>query len=164
MGPRASLLLLPIQDFGGELWIMALWRQGKMDDPIKCAATYNVWTPTMEAQVNLVNKRNTSYARDDVLEERNKKLRKHMIKFRSIPEVETWKESFSDVNHRYKFLWLHGLSGFGKKMFPLNIAKLTHFHPAGIDWGSNDTNQHDAIVFDDVYDIDIYINMHKPIF
>ena len=49
-------------------------------------------------------------------------------------------------------------------MFALNIKKMTHLHSAGVDWGSYDASQHDAIVFDDVYDIETYINMHKPIF
>jgi hypothetical protein len=162
---RSATNYMPMQKYAVERpWIMALWRQGKLDEPVKCAATYRVLTPTMEAQVNLVNKRNTSYARENVLDERSRKLMKHMIKFKSIAEVETWKYTFDDVEHRYTFVWLHGPSGNGKTMFALNIKKMTHLHSAGVDWGSYDASQHDAIVFDDVYDIETYINMHKPIF
>ena len=156
---------MPMKDYAVDApWIMTLWRQGKMDDPIKAAATYRVLTPTMEAQVNLVNKRTSSYKREHVLDERSTKLRKNMIIFRNIPEVEEWKEMFNDVQHRYKFLWLHGASGCGKTMYAQNIKMNHHLHSAGVDWGSYDPTQHDLIIFDDVYDIESYINMHKPIF
>ena len=145
-------------------WIMALWRQGKLDDPVKTAATYRVLTPSMEAQIKLVNRRNIEYERSHVLEERSTKLMRHMINFKKMPDVEMWKESFDEVQHRYKFLWLHGPSGNGKTMYALALNKRTHLHSAGVDWSTYDPGQHDAVVFDDVFDIESYINMHKPIF
>ena len=145
-------------------WVMTMWRQGKIDDPVRCAATYRVLTPAMEGQVKLVNKRNIDYMRENVLDGRTKKLTSNMVLFKKIPEVEMWMETFESVQHRYKFLWLHGPSGNGKTMFAVNLKKMTHLHSAGVDWTTYDAGQHDAIVFDDIFDMETYINMHKPIF
>ena len=155
----------PLRDYAVDSsWIMTLWRQSKIDDPVRCATAYRVLTPHMEAQVALVQRRQSEDARKMVLDQRAKELVKKRQHFEAYPEVETWKETFKQVAHRYKFLWISGPSGLGKTQYALAIGIHPHLHAAGVDWAGYDPNRNDVVIFDDVYDVETYINMHKPIF
>ena len=84
--------------------------------------------------------------------------------FENYPAVEEWKDSFEGVQHRYKFLWISGPSGLGKTVYAQNLGKKPYMHAAGVDWASYNPNEHDTVIFDDIYDIEYYITMHKPMF
>jgi hypothetical protein len=155
----------PLRDYHVDAsWILTLWRQNKLDNPVDCAATYRVLTPHIEAQVSLVTARQDEIDRKAALKRRAAQLEGKKQAFEDYPQVEEWKESFEEVQHRYKFLWISGPSGLGKTVFAQNLGKHTYMHAAGIDWAAYNPNEHDTVVFDDIYDMETYINMHKPMF
>ena len=53
---------------------MTLWRQSKLDNPIRCATDYRVLTPDMEAQVSLINRRQAEETLRMELEKRAQEL------------------------------------------------------------------------------------------
>lgn len=156
---------MPMRDYAVDgVWIMTLWRQGKLDDPVHAATKYRCLTPHMEAQVNIVAKKTSMYERKNYLESRSTALAKKMVAYNHLPEVLEWYESYREVKHRYHFLWMSGPSGMGKTMYAMNVGMDPFLHSAGVNWGEYDPQKHDVIVFDDIYDMETYINMHKPIF
>ena len=85
---------------------MTLWRQSKLDNPIRCATDYRVLTPDMEAQVSLINPRQAEESMRMELEKRSAELNQSRQQFEFYSDVDMWKESFTTMAHRYKFLWI----------------------------------------------------------
>lgn len=155
----------PLRDYAVDAsWILTLWRQNKIDKPVECAAVYRVLTPHMEAQVALVHHKQDELDRTAVLKRRAAQLESKKQAFEDYPLVEEWKDTFQEVQHRYKFLWISGPSGLGKTVYAQNVGKKYYMHAAGIDWAAYNPNEHDTVIFDDIYDIETYITMHKPMF
>jgi hypothetical protein len=98
------------------------------------------------------------------LAERAGVLAREVKDFRVIQVVEDWKVQYETVRARYQFLWLSGMSGLGKTMFAYTLGINVFLHSAGANWHDYDPVNHDLILFDDVYDMEDYINKHKPIF
>ena len=66
--------------------------------------------------------------------------------------------------YRYKFLWLSGASGVVKTMFARALGSRPWVHTAGANWVGYDSIDNDVIVFDDLPDIEDYMQRHKPMF
>ena len=141
------------------VWIMELWRQSKIncDKVVECLAHYKCLTPASQAEVNLTRAKNREiYKRQKTLE-RAQRLMAKRLPFKSYPEVDTFLEQYKFEADRYKFLVITGPSRYGKTSFAKSLFKNPFIHPCAIDWYSYDDEEHDAIIFDDVFKIEDYI-------
>lgn len=155
----------PMRDYAVDtIWVTTLWKQNKLTEVVECCARYRCLTPTLESVVTRTEIKNREVKRRIALHERSERLRCDMKDFRFVVEVEYWKLQYETVRPRYQFLWLSGPSGMGKTMYAQTLGTCTFLHSAGVNWNSYDPVNHDLILFDDVYDMEDYINKHKPIF
>ena len=155
----------PVRDYAVETsWITTLWRQGKLESVIECAAAYRCLTPYLETCVARTLDTVRDSKRRTILRQRQRVLDCQQQEFRSIPAVNEWAEQFESVRYRYKFLWFSGPSGVGKTMYAKSLGEEVWLHSSGVNWTGYNPLANDLIIFDDIYDMEEYINKNKPIF
>lgn len=145
-------------------WIRCLWQQGKLRDPVACATVYRCLTPSFETQCNRIASQQAILSRATFRSCRRRILQDARLPARAIPEIIAWKDSFSDICFRYKFLWLYGPTQMGKTIYAASLFNDPFLHSSGIAWSGYDAVRHDGIIFDDCVGIELYVIEHKLLF
>ena len=162
-----AMNFVPAKDYSVKTqWVIDQWAQGKLRDPVGCAAVYMCLTPSFKAMVTMTQNVRALIDRTDWREERHRQLELQHPKqpFKTFPEVVAWKAQYDYTNYRYKFLWLAGPSRLGKSKLAESLITKPLIHTQHPVWTDYNPTIHTGIIFDDVHDIEKYIIVNKVMF
>lgn len=147
-------------------WIQTWWQQQKVDDNkiLPGAGFYRCCTPALEAMVrHSVTKRRVEL-KADKREQRMKVLMAMKRPHKKFPLIEAWREQYTHVNFRYKFLILWGPTRMGKTELARSFFSNPYEQRDSTCWNEYDADKHDAIIFDDVKFVYKYISDNRSLF
>lgn len=145
-------------------WIMGFFSKGKIDDPRPILMQYRISTPFLENRIRHQLALEAKEKRAAFKKARQEQLQAAERPFRTIEKVDDWLATFSTVQYRYDFLWLHGPSKMGKSMYARSLFRNCFVHKNHIAWSGYDPTNHAAVIFDDVHDIHEYVVRNKLMF
>lgn len=145
-------------------WIIALWRQRKLDNPLDELRKYRLETPHMRGLIETASRNDNIETRLQWRQNRRRLLEDLQRPYHRYTEVESWVASMNEVQPRYKFLWLSGASCLGKSGFAKSLFSRAYVHKDSVDWSGFSPVEHNAVIFDDVHNIEQYVLQHKNLF
>ena len=145
-------------------WIMQWNSQGKIGDAHAVLTQYKLLTPHLATLIFFRKSEESKQQRTDFKRRRVEALKVSFRPFRIVDEVVLWQAAMKEVTARYQFLWLHGPSGKGKTKFALSLYENPFVMSGAIAWHGFSPMTHNAVIFDDVPEIEQYVLRNKTVF